>query len=70
MLATRSNKKLVILKQQILEENGQAAYVVKDVTKKKDLRQLVDIAVRIYSATIDKFFCCLSWIPKYAFYRE
>ncbi|WP_408066203.1 hypothetical protein, partial [Zunongwangia profunda] len=54
VLATRSKKKLVILKQQILEENGQAAYVVTDVTKKKDLRQLVDIAVRIYSATIDK----------------
>ena len=48
VLAARSEKKLISIKQQILKENGEAAYVVTDVTKKQDLMELVDIAIKKY----------------------
>lgn len=48
VLAARSEKKLISIKQQILKENGEAAYVVTDVTKKEDLMELVDIAIKKY----------------------
>ncbi|MCL6219922.1 SDR family oxidoreductase [Zunongwangia pacifica] len=48
VLAARCEKKLISIKQQILKENGEAAYVVTDVTKKQDLMELVDIAVQKY----------------------
>ncbi len=48
VLAARNEKKLIRIKQQILKENGVAAYVVTDVTKKQDLMELVDIAIKKY----------------------
>ncbi|WP_420371263.1 SDR family oxidoreductase [Galbibacter orientalis] len=48
VLAARNEKKLICIKQQILKENGVAAYVVTDVTKKQDLMELVDIAIKKY----------------------
>lgn len=48
VLAARNEEKLLKIKTHILEVNGQAEYVVTDVTKKRDFTQLIDTAVKKY----------------------